>query len=106
MVGNGWCILAAGADALAALTPAHWHRWATLGGNVAHLAGPTEVGGLQDLDGTYTHWFEANPCCAVVVRPDWYVYGLAEDAEALPGLLDGLEGALRHGPRNVLGRVA
>ena len=94
IVGAGWCIVALDAAALSALTPAARDAWAAIGGRVAVLGGADAPSTLADLDGTYAAWFAAAGCRAVVVRPDWYVYGTARDAPALAGLLGRLRASL------------
>jgi 3-(3-hydroxy-phenyl)propionate hydroxylase len=44
----------------------------------------------DELDGVLERWFLAHRCCAAVVRPDHYVYGVAADGTALQALLAGL----------------
>lgn len=45
---------------------------------------------LLDVDGVYAAWFAENRVAAVVVRPDFYVYGTATDPSGIATLLDGL----------------
>lgn len=42
---------------------------------------------LDDIDGTFARWFREHACVAVVVRPDWHVYGGASSAIELQPLL-------------------
>jgi 3-(3-hydroxy-phenyl)propionate hydroxylase len=42
------------------------------------------------------NWFERQGCCAAIVRPDHYVYGVALNASALESELAQLEATL-HG---------
>jgi 3-(3-hydroxy-phenyl)propionate hydroxylase len=48
----------------------------------------------DELDGVLARWFERHGCCAAVVRPDHYVYGVADSGPALAELLAGLAAAL------------
>jgi 3-(3-hydroxy-phenyl)propionate hydroxylase/flavoprotein hydroxylase len=80
VVGSGWQLLvepalATAADA-AALAEAKV-RVVALGGD----------GGPADVEGTYRGWFAELGCAAVVVRPDFYVYGTATDADSLRALV-------------------
>lgn len=34
-------------------------------------------GSFTDVNGSYLSWFQNNDCCAVLIRPDFYVYGAA-----------------------------
>ena len=45
---------------------------------------------VNDLRGVYARWFEQNKVQAVVVRPDYYVFGGVSDAAQLPQLIDDL----------------
>ena len=104
VVGQGWCIVAADAAVLGALTDARRADWDALGGHVAVVseAGGAEAGGGDD---SYAAWFLAHGCTAVVVRPDWYVYGAAHDAEGLAVLLDGLGRSLGANRRERAGQL-
>jgi 3-(3-hydroxy-phenyl)propionate hydroxylase len=44
----------------------------------------------DELDGVLARWFERHGCCAAVVRPDHYVYGVADSGQALYELVGGL----------------
>ena len=90
VVGPGWCILAADPAPLADLG-ARRRAWERFGGHVAVLGMP---GGLEEAGSTYADWFAANDCTAVVIRPDWYAYGMARDASGLAALLDQLADTL------------
>jgi 3-(3-hydroxy-phenyl)propionate hydroxylase len=41
---------------------------------------------VSDRAGTLDEWFRANGCAAVLVRPDHYVYGTADDVESVERL--------------------
>jgi 3-(3-hydroxy-phenyl)propionate hydroxylase len=53
-----------------------------------------------ECDGVLAGWFARHGCCAALVRPDHYVYGVAADGAALlalvAGLRDRLHGAAGH----------
>ena len=46
--------------------------------------------GVRDVDGRLTAWLAAHDRHAVLVRPDFYVFGSAATAAELPALLDDL----------------
>lgn len=48
----------------------------------------------DELDGVLARWFERHGCCAAVVRPDHYVYGVADSGPALYQLVAGLAATL------------
>ncbi|WP_394833406.1 bifunctional 3-(3-hydroxy-phenyl)propionate/3-hydroxycinnamic acid hydroxylase [Pendulispora rubella] len=51
-------------------------------------------GALVDLDGFYADWFAKHGVVAVIVRPDYYVYGVARNADAVDALVARLQAAL------------
>jgi 2-polyprenyl-6-methoxyphenol hydroxylase-like FAD-dependent oxidoreductase len=59
--------------------------------------GTTSRPGVQnftDLDGTYSAWFDQLSTSAVLVRPDFYVYGTASDSHAIAELVSHFESAV------------
>lgn len=96
VVGHGWCIVTAEPSLLDRLTAPDRDAWAVIGGRTAALTPPQDGSGLDDTEGVYRAWFCSHRCKAAVVRPDWYVYGTADDAEELAGLLGQLA-RLLHG---------
>lgn len=51
---------------------------------------------VHDVEGTYRRWFAELGCRAVLVRPDFYVFGTASGIHDLDTLIDDLFGALDH----------
>lgn len=45
---------------------------------------------VDDVEGTYRRWFDQLGCAAVMVRPDFYVYGTALHGAAVAELVDDL----------------
>ena len=80
------------------------------GVRVTALAPPADgsplAGAVLDVDGTYHRWFAANGCCAVVVRPDFYVYGCAHDLSSAEMLITELLADLGGYPGRVLTAAA
>jgi 3-(3-hydroxy-phenyl)propionate hydroxylase len=74
--------------------------WQRIGGELVRIRDPqsaTEGGrarGLADLNGLLTGFFDERDLFALVVRPDRYIYGAAEDAEDLSRLIRDLRHAL------------
>jgi 2-polyprenyl-6-methoxyphenol hydroxylase-like FAD-dependent oxidoreductase len=101
LVGGGFVLITRGAEPLRLLEDEQWKEWSRIGGHTACLTldgmSPTfgtAVVSFKDLEGVYAQWFEDNDCAAVIVRPDWYVYGTARDAGGLTALLARLGTAL------------
>jgi 2-polyprenyl-6-methoxyphenol hydroxylase-like FAD-dependent oxidoreductase len=92
LVGPGPCVIARDAETLAALGPQTRERWHRLGGHLAELGLE-----LEDLDGIYGAWFDEHGCEAVVVRPDWYLFGTAADGAELARLLAAIGAAFDRG---------
>ncbi|MCP3729999.1 bifunctional 3-(3-hydroxy-phenyl)propionate/3-hydroxycinnamic acid hydroxylase [Sphingomonas sp. MG17] len=80
VIGTGWQLLLRNGSAV--LDQRACEGVARLGGVIADF-GPD--GGVTDLDGTYAAWFERLGAEAVLVRPDFYVFGTGSitDAAAL-----------------------
>ena len=100
LTGPGWVLLTRHADWLAALDPDDVASFrATYGalialyspdGNLDRVNRNEDVGGpllIEDVHDTYAAWFTTHRCGAVLVRPDWYVYGSAADPQELRQLL-------------------
>lgn len=81
------------------LPPALAARVAALGTLVSVAAGAASeaAGGavvaVAECDGVLAAWFARHQCCAAIVRPDHYVYGVAATGEALAALIDEWEAA-------------
>ena len=94
VVGSGWCIVASDPGMPSQLTTSERGAWHEIGGRVAVVGGQETPLRLDDLDGTYKDWFAANGCKAAIVRPDWYLYGTANDGAGLSELLRRLDRSL------------
>ncbi|MFI5856254.1 bifunctional 3-(3-hydroxy-phenyl)propionate/3-hydroxycinnamic acid hydroxylase [Streptomyces parvulus] len=57
-------------------------------------AGHPRAAVVRDVDGTYRAWLTELGCSAVLVRPDFYVYGTATGSDAVAGLARELLGAI------------
>ncbi|WP_158263177.1 bifunctional 3-(3-hydroxy-phenyl)propionate/3-hydroxycinnamic acid hydroxylase [Amycolatopsis sp. CA-128772] len=89
--GSGWLLLARDAAVIADRND-DLDAWRTVGGAVLVLGASAdsefEAGtAIDDVDDAYRRWFDEHACVAVVVRPDWYVYGSAASADSLGTLL-------------------
>jgi flavoprotein hydroxylase len=65
----------------------------TLGGRVVSLDSRSDCG-VRDLDGRLTAWLEEHEAHAVLVRPDFYVFGSAASPADLSALVDDLRAQL------------
>lgn len=90
VMGVRFTLLARDGDALAGLSPANRAALRAVDAAVVHLG----AGGLVDVDGTYGRWLDMLGCSAVLTRPDFYVQGTAQSAEALNPMLDDWRAAM------------
>lgn len=72
IVGNGWQLLLRSGARGAGLNPASLETIAAMGIVVADF-GPG--GDTRDPDGTYAEWFDRVCADAILVRPDYYIFG-------------------------------
>ena len=76
VVGGGFQLIVADGDPLAQLSGEHRALLAALDVTVASLD-PAAPGGVRDVDGRLTAWLSDHEVHAVLVRPDFYVFGSA-----------------------------
>jgi 2-polyprenyl-6-methoxyphenol hydroxylase-like FAD-dependent oxidoreductase len=93
VVGRGFQLIVAGGDPLAALDVERRRLIDLLDMSVATLDADAPEG-VRDLDGRLTGWLSQHQTHAVIVRPDFYVFGSVPAAEELPSLLDDLSSQL------------
>jgi 3-(3-hydroxy-phenyl)propionate hydroxylase len=80
--GGGWALLASSGQTLSQLTPAARSAFAALGGrSFAIDETASDDAAFRDVDGDLVAWFAQHGATAVLLRPDFYVYGVAQDAE-------------------------
>jgi 3-(3-hydroxy-phenyl)propionate hydroxylase len=63
---------------------------------VQQAAAASEQQTIIETEGVLGSWFDRNQCRAAIVRPDHYVYGVAENAETLAAALTSLDTTLHH----------
>ncbi|MFV3126961.1 bifunctional 3-(3-hydroxy-phenyl)propionate/3-hydroxycinnamic acid hydroxylase [Niveispirillum sp. KHB5.9] len=78
ITGGGWRLILR-ADACMPALPVLWR---VVGGTVWQVG----QDGLSDPEGQLSRWFDANGAAAVLLRPDFYIYGIATDAGGITGL--------------------
>jgi len=93
VVGRGFQLIVADGDPLAQLDAEQRALVALLNMSVATLESDAPQG-VVDLDGRLRAWLSEHGVHAVLVRPDFYVFGSAAKAEELPALLDDLRTTL------------
>jgi 2-polyprenyl-6-methoxyphenol hydroxylase-like FAD-dependent oxidoreductase len=89
VVGGGFQLIVASGDPLEHLSDRQRTLLDTLEVAVASLD-PAAPHGVSDCDGRLTAWLSEHNAHAVLVRPDFYVFGGAASPEGLPALLDDL----------------
>jgi 2-polyprenyl-6-methoxyphenol hydroxylase-like FAD-dependent oxidoreductase len=96
LVGRGFVLLGTQDAALSGLGDRHRSILETLGARIAWLDGDTgSSGAVRDLTGAYAAWFEAHDAVVVLARPDFYVFGVARQADQVPALVEALGDALQ-----------
>ena len=88
VVGGGWALIAAGGDPLDELGETDREVLRALDVTVASLET------VRDVDGRLTQWLRGHGAHAVLVRPDFYVFGSAPSPESLPALVGDLRAQL------------
>jgi 3-(3-hydroxy-phenyl)propionate hydroxylase len=87
--GGGFVLLASSAGATAALTGAQRAAFERIGGRTVVVGDA-----IRDADGDIGAWLAAHGATAVLLRPDFYVYGVARDAGEVARLVTDLASAL------------
>ncbi|HEV7752716.1 MAG TPA: bifunctional 3-(3-hydroxy-phenyl)propionate/3-hydroxycinnamic acid hydroxylase [Baekduia sp.] len=93
VIGRGLVLLGRGGDPTAALTADNRAFIERMGAVVAHFGGD-EAGAFTDVNGAYEAWLAPDDVRAVLLRPDFYVYGTARSLDDVPGLVDRLQARL------------
>jgi 3-(3-hydroxy-phenyl)propionate hydroxylase len=75
------------------LTPEQEAYWSSIGGVIAVVGDDNATDAVEDVDGVYTEFLDANGADAYLMRPDWYVFGVS-DLAGVGGLIDELAAAL------------
>ncbi len=90
LTGGGFTLITRDGDPLAALGPELRAVLDTLRVAVVSLD-PATPGGARDADGRTTGWLDEHALHAVLVRPDFYVFGCASAPADLPALIGDLQ---------------
>jgi len=86
VVGRGFVLLTAEGDPRAALGAEELAFLERLGTHLVSLD-PAQEAAVRDVDGRLTSWLAAHDAAAIIVRPDFYVYGALSCVEDLPPLV-------------------
>ncbi len=89
VIGRGFALICAEGDPYHALSAEQLATLELLDVTVVSLD-PNAPCGIRDLDGRLTRWLGDNGAAAVLVRPDFYVFGAATSPDDLPALVDDL----------------
>lgn len=89
--GNGFVLLARNGADLSGLSTANAAFLASIGTAIVSLDA------MDDREGIYGDWLKSLGCAAVLIRPDFYVYGSAADGGAVDPLVNGLRIAITGG---------
>jgi 2-polyprenyl-6-methoxyphenol hydroxylase-like FAD-dependent oxidoreductase len=89
VVGGGFQLIVANDDPLEAVPSRERKLLNALGATVASLD-PAAPHGVRDRDRRLTAWLAEHNAHAVLVRPDFYAFGAAASAHAVPELLEDL----------------
>ncbi|TMJ04876.1 MAG: bifunctional 3-(3-hydroxy-phenyl)propionate/3-hydroxycinnamic acid hydroxylase [Alphaproteobacteria bacterium] len=93
--GGGFVLLASSPGVLHGLSDAQRGSLDRLGVRVFAIDDASGVSAaLSDDTGDLAAWFAAHDAAAVMLRPDFYVYGTARDAGTLASLIENLRAAL------------
>jgi 2-polyprenyl-6-methoxyphenol hydroxylase-like FAD-dependent oxidoreductase len=90
LTGTGWALITTDQHLLDLLPISLLDFWRSIGGHLAVIGGPDSNAEFQDLQDRYGQWFGQQACSAVVVRPDWHIYGTAASSAELATLLEAL----------------
>jgi hypothetical protein len=94
VVGRGWIVLSRRATGLAALSDDQRAWLERLEATLVHVT-PAEVdGAVIDIEHRYVKWLGEIGAEALVIRPDFYVFGAVSEADQLPYLIDRLRDQL------------
>jgi hypothetical protein len=91
VVGGGWVVLTTGWAAAERLAPATLQLLELIEARVIRIESTSgTVGAAVDVDGLYLAWLQGLTAQAIVVRPDFYVFGAARDAGELELIVEDL----------------
>ncbi len=78
LVGAGWRLITLDPSVATGITDVEREWFSSLGGRIVALGDD-----VDDVDGTYESWFQRHGVRTALQRPDFYLFGAADDASAL-----------------------
>ena len=92
VIGQGFVVMTVDADPGSVLTEAQLAFLELIEARLVRVSSACKPDpeAVADLRGTYTRWFRERALRAVVMRPDYYVFGAAADLRDLPAVVDSL----------------
>jgi 3-(3-hydroxy-phenyl)propionate hydroxylase len=90
ILGWGFALLCDGMGPLAGLTDEHRQFLDSVRGITVPLSNDPATNLVRDVDGVYGRFFAEHGVRAVLVRPDFYIFGAAHGPSEVPQLLDSL----------------
>jgi hypothetical protein len=88
VVGRGFVLLSREEDPRTTLSPGQLTALERLPVKFAHLGPGPEA--ITDVDGAMTGWLDRHAAAAVLIRPDFYVFGAVREAQNITELVDDL----------------
>jgi hypothetical protein len=89
VLGTGWTLLLSG-ETVPAFNAEQQSTLDRLNVRVVAIAEDPSASAATDIDGYYARYFAANAVSAVLYRPDFYVFGAADDLASTGSLIDEL----------------
>ena len=104
VVGGGWTVLSTVANPRDTLEEEQLAFLDDIGAHLVRVAPEEESGDgtVVDVDGAYANWLDEAGIQAVMVRPDFYVYGTVRTMDELPRLVSSLQSSLGRADEHML----
>jgi 2-polyprenyl-6-methoxyphenol hydroxylase-like FAD-dependent oxidoreductase len=94
LLGGGFALVSTQGDPVSALSAPQRAFFASLGGVTAHVGANAP---LRDCDGAYQRWFASHGCAVALQRPDFTLFGTAQELAGASVLVDALRARLAGG---------
>lgn len=94
VAGRGFQLITTRREIADALTADERAALEAIGASIIVIGAPGSGAAYEDVDGTYSDWFDSLGRVAVIARPDYYLFGSAESADDVHNLVDALTSAL------------